>query len=334
MREATTVASWAAAIADTLATRGIDPEAAFVAAGLEHALIFESDARFPVTGMTRLWQEARRSTGDEAVGLDVASRMQPEALHALGPATLASDSLLDALERIARHSRLVSDAARVVIWQREAAIDIAFVAAPEVPIAHEALDAFGAAMVQMARRLCGRDAAAPLRVALTRPQPRHPEPFRRFFGCPIAFGQPQVALRMDAALARQRLPAANRRLAEAQDALIADHLARFDRGDLLLALRCALIRHLPVGEPRLADVARAVGLSPRTLQRRLAARELDFATLLDGTRRELAERYLTHSQATLTGITYRLGFSDPANFTRAFRRWHAMPPSAWRAQQR
>lgn len=87
---------------------------------------------------------------------------------------------------------------------------------------------------------------------------------------------------------------------------------------------------LPSGRASARQVAEMLHLSVRSLQRKLAEKDTGFAQLLEDTRRELARQYVSNTRLSVGEITYLLGFSDPANFTRAFRRWTGQSPSAFR----
>ena len=91
-------------------------------------------------------------------------------------------------------------------------------------------------------------------------------------------------------------------------------------------------------EPMLADgdagidrVARTLGMSRQTLYRRLKAEGVTFEEILDAKRRQLAIRYLKLDRISVKAVAYKLGFSDPAAFSRAFKRWTGISPSAVRA---
>jgi len=71
-------------------------------------------------------------------------------------------------------------------------------------------------------------------------------------------------------------------------------------------------------------------MSLRSLQRRLNDEGTSYKDLLDETRRELASHYMAESHRSINEITYLLGFSEPSNFSRAFRRWTGCSPSAYR----
>jgi AraC-like DNA-binding protein len=79
-------------------------------------------------------------------------------------------------------------------------------------------------------------------------------------------------------------------------------------------------------------VAQALHLSERTLQRRLQEEGTSYQQLLDDTRRELAQQYLATPRMTLLEIAYLLGFSEPSNFFRAFRRWFGKTPGEYREE--
>lgn len=101
--------------------------------------------------------------------------------------------------------------------------------------------------------------------------------------------------------------------------------------DDLPALVSGLLNEADDGYPSLASMARHMCMSPRTLKRRLRAHGVRFRQLLDGARFREAARLLEHSDLTVEQIALRLGYSSPANFSRAFRRWAGHPPGAFRS---
>ncbi len=85
---------------------------------------------------------------------------------------------------------------------------------------------------------------------------------------------------------------------------------------------------LETGEARIERVAGDMGLSRQTLYRRLKDEGVTFEDLLDKLRHRLALRYLRQERMSVKAVSYRLGFSDPAAFSRAFKRWTGASPSA------
>ncbi len=93
-------------------------------------------------------------------------------------------------------------------------------------------------------------------------------------------------------------------------------------------VRAEVVEQLPAADAR--RVSRALNMSVRSLQRKLAREGTSFKAILDEARHQLAIRYVRDSELPLREITGRLGFSDPGNFARAFRRWEGVPPNRYR----
>jgi AraC-like DNA-binding protein len=89
----------------------------------------------------------------------------------------------------------------------------------------------------------------------------------------------------------------------------------------------ALSAHPELG---IGTIARSLEISPRTLQRHLSSQGVSFSALLAGIRRQLALQMLSETEKSVIEIAVELGYSDPSNFTRAFKRWHGISPRAYR----
>ena len=100
--------------------------------------------------------------------------------------------------------------------------------------------------------------------------------------------------------------------------------------DLIGRLRRFLVDALPRDEAGLSAAARALGMSTRTLQRRVRERGVVYAGLVDDVRRHLSRKYLADGNLSLGEIAYLLGYSESSAFNRAYRRWTGRTPSAAR----
>ena len=107
-------------------------------------------------------------------------------------------------------------------------------------------------------------------------------------------------------------------------------MASFFKDDIVSRCKAYLLRELTSGLPTAHQVASALGLSQRSLQRKLNELGLTYQNVLDETRHELARRYLDDPGKSVTEITFLLGFSEQSAFTRAFRRWSGMAPTSYR----
>jgi AraC-like DNA-binding protein len=95
----------------------------------------------------------------------------------------------------------------------------------------------------------------------------------------------------------------------------------------------ALAARIGGGDTRIESLGRAFAMSPRTLQRRLAAEGVSYQSLLEDARKEAAGRYLADGTLAIGEIAYLLGYSEPAPFHRAFRRWYGKTPEAFRRRR-
>jgi AraC-like DNA-binding protein len=107
-----------------------------------------------------------------------------------------------------------------------------------------------------------------------------------------------------------------------------------ERSSLRERVRELIVEMPRAGEPSQTDVARKLGMSERTLHRRLREEGQTFADILDTVRRELALRYLADLDLAVYEIAFLLGYSDPSSFHRAFRRWMGDSPQEVRARLR
>ena len=125
-------------------------------------------------------------------------------------------------------------------------------------------------------------------------------------------------------------PVANPRLARINDQAVVDYLAMYDADDIVTQVRKKIIDGLIDGKPHQEAVARSLNLSLRNLQRKLSARGTSFRALTEEVRKELASRYLREKNKSIGEISFLLGFADPANFGRSFKRWTGTTPGSFR----
>jgi AraC-like DNA-binding protein len=334
-REATSLNTWANALVRTLQSRGLDAEVLLRRAGIDPAALRDPNGRVPVRSMARLWALAVEQTGDPCLGLKAAAFVQPATFHGLGMAMLASQDLGDALHRSARFSRIVSNAADLFIEPDPRGLKQVLRWHAEVPAVAEAIDLIMASTLKMGMLLLGmeQNAPRPLELRLRRnATPAMRAEFEAHFGCPIWFEDQEDSLLVPQEWVERPLPMANPQLARQNDLVVMEYLGRFDGASLAEKVRAELIARLPAGEPPRGEVAAALHLSEKTLQRRLRDEATSYQQVLDEVRRELAQQYLREGPVSVCEITFRLGFSDQSSFTRAFRRWTGLTPGEFRSQ--
>jgi AraC-like DNA-binding protein len=173
------------------------------------------------------------------------------------------------------------------------------------------------------------DGWSPHEVQFHHAPPADVSPYRRLFGALVRFDQNDNAMVFKRGLLSRPLRAADhqllRFLEEHACAVLAELPVPDD--DLIGRLRRFLIDALPHDEGGLSAAARALGMSTRTLQRRLRERGIVYAGLVDDVRRHLSSKYLADGNLSLGEIAYLLGYSESSAFNRAYRRWTGRTPS-------
>lgn len=325
-----TLGSVAALIAQTLRSYNCDPAPLFKSAGIDLARVSVDGSRYPVECMQQLWQLAVESTGDPCFGFVAGEQLQPAALHGLGFSWLASDTLRDALNRLIRYSRLISTAANIQLQNTDNGVELMVMPpAGADHFVYATLDAALAGFLHMCRITAG-NRINPSQVTLKRPKPDCAGKVTAIFRCPVTYDAGNYSITFSQQLVDAPLSNANPELARINDQAVIDYLARFDRDSITMQVRSRIIERLHDGTPNQETIAESLHVSLRSLQRMLNKEETNFKTLLESTRQELALHYIRETHRSLGEITYLLGFSEPSNFTRAFKRWTGKTPAEYR----
>ena len=325
-------AFWVKGIAETLEAAGLDIDVLFEEAGLELAALSDADARFPTEGISLLWQFAVARSGNPAIGLVNSGVVKPGSFDVVAYAMMSSSNLLGTLERAIRYVDILSDAATLTLADdREGHRLILELFGGKHAVPRQRFEFDLMTLLTFFRWVTNRD-LRPLALELRFPPPADLQPYQDAFKCPMRFNASVNALLFAPTDVTLPLPTAHPELAELHERIASEHLQRLDPAQTCHRARAVIIRHLPDGEPRRPRIAAILGMSERTLQRRLAAEGTSFQRLLDDTRRELAQHYLGQRNLSLADIAYLLGFSDQSSFFRAARRWFGSSPRHYRVR--
>ena len=326
---ATVSMSWVNTVLDAAARQGVAREALLTQAGI--ALDDLQQERWPIDHITRLWRAAVRATQDAGFGLKAGSQVGPANFNVVGELLQTSASLREAIAAVQKYQRLISDGGRfqmvagaqaswLIYHPRQGAL--AFSPHQVEAVLAAVLSFIGGAMGTVVR---------PLQVQFSQPRVGLLAGYREVFACPVAFEQAFSGLLLDNALLDAPLLRADERRAREHQRAAAARMADLTQGGALAQeLRAWMIATLASRVPTRAEAAQALGVSERTLARRMQAQGLSFTALLDGVRRDAALQAVTDSTRALADIGLALGFAEPAVFWRAFRRWTGCTPQAWR----
>jgi AraC-like DNA-binding protein len=327
-----TIGSWARFIAQGLDAGGIDSHQLFLDAGIDLAESENPNIRFPVHKMSRVWQLAIQRTGDPCFALTLASRANPSMYSALGMSMVSSRTLGEALHRGCRFSQIASEGATVVLQERDdgnVALALQMSAVQVELVAVEAMEAFMATTTQILRSI-SRNGLQPLEVHFRHNREPDRAAYEDFFQAPLIFDAREYKIIIPRAALAYKCDQANPELAENLDLWMSEYLARFEANSLSAKVRRLLAEKLPDGEYKQEDVASALAMSTRSLQRSLQKEGTSFKALLEATRQDMAMKYIEEKQLSLIEICCLLGFSDQSNFTKAFKRWTGKAPYSYR----
>ena len=313
--------------------RGAGREALLERSGIALAELEDHDSRIPLAGHIALLRAAKHLCGDPAFALHYGETVNLAEVSVVGLIGYASETMADAFVQLARYSRLIVDLDLGPGERFRLAADgegLWIVDDRPEPNLHPELTEIAFAQMVSGTRRFG---ATPfvLAVQVTHADPGYCGEYERILGAPVAFGCDRNAMRIDPAWASHRIALEPRYafgiLTGHADAL----LARLD-ADMTTRGRVERLV-LPVlhkGEACMAGIAAALGCSRDTLYRRLRAEGTTFEKLLDDLRRRLALDYLAGGKVSVNETAYLVGFSDPAAFSRACKRWTGRSPGELR----
>lgn len=280
-----------------------------------------------------LWRAIGEVSTNPALGLLLGTESKIERFHAVGLAALSTENFGAAIDQMARYKQLTCP--EEILQEKddeEWSIQFHWLLAEEVepPIL---IDCCFAWVLSTARVGAGTR-LSPLRVEFVQPR-QHVKTIERHFGCPVVCGAPRNALIFRAADAQRRFVTRNAELlallAPQFEAELKQENADENFGE---RVRLAIQQKLTGRRPTIEDIADALHISSRTLQRRLQDEGFSFQRVLEEARRKLARHYLNNSALELNEAAYLLGYEDGNSFVRAFRTWEGVPPATWREQQR
>ena len=276
-----------------------------------------------------LWRAVENLSGDPGLGLRMASAAETGAHPPSSLAAFHARDYRDGLLRLARFKRLCTPET-LLIEENQATATISHAwpnTIEDEP--HIATDITFATVMELGRRGTGR-MIAPLRVELRRRRPT-PDVHAAYFGCPVRYGAARDRLELrrddlDLAFAGHN-PELLEMLTPALSGALRDLQAQ---GSLSDQVKAVLLHALPSGRPDIADVAREMGMSERTLQRRITDEGTTFRDLVNAARHALSRRLLSDQTNDMAEVAYMLGYQDTRSFYRAFRSWEGTTPKAWR----
>jgi AraC-like DNA-binding protein len=299
-------------------------------AGLTLEMLEDPDARLPAPTVMALWNALRERTGDPALQLAAPLALPADAYRVIHYLIAASSTVGDGVRRFAQYFGLIADAFVLTIGEGSDERTVTLATVDGGPVAAVYVDYVFAALVGRIRAWSCPSIRL-RRVELRMSAPTVVAPYDAVFRTTVHFGAEVDRLTFgvaDWAEPTQNGDAALADLLEAHARVLAERTPRAAVG-FSDEVRRAIVATLGKGGTA-QQVARALNLSVRSLQRRLDECDTTFRDLSESVRGELAQGYLTDPSVSISEVAVLLGFSEQSAFNRAFRRWTGETPGRWR----
>ncbi len=276
---------------------------------------------------------AQTETDGRAIGVRLGSTMQCNDYGSFGLAFKSAPNLLGSFKRVERYGRVVTSVANYTVQDGADATFLAIHPGTETRLGQRMTNELALAAGVALCREVSVDTFAPLMVLFSHEAPADSSAYERYFKCPVHFSADRDGFKIGSQSTRMGNRLGDDGLSAFFDSHLDKELAEFVSGIRLDQKVCSEIsRSLSEGVPKVGDVAQRLGMSGRTLQRRLADDGYLFQDLVETTRRLLSERLLSQTDFELAEIAFLTGYSEQSTFSRAFKRLHGQTPASFRRE--
>ena len=308
--------------------QGLDRISLLGKSGISDEQLDDPDSRIATRSMTRLWQVLIDELQDPLLGLHAARTVSVKQMGLVGYTMQHSMSLGDALGRLGRYQRILSEAVRFDLRSNGEEFEIRWTTHPSLVSLRAPIEVSMTLLLRASRELTGVP-VTPLRLEMPMRQPDDLSEYRAEFACPMFFDSENSSMTFSAGDLELPTVTPDETLVGYLDELaeIAASPLDANKDSTATAVRRTLWSLLPSGRPSVWHTAREMGVSVRTLQRRLGEEGSSFSAVLDGLRRDISEELLGEGDRSVADIAFLLGYSEPSAFHRAYRRWRSAPPS-------
>lgn len=312
-------------------TRGIDEQALLEGAGL--GSLDKLPASLSPAQVDIVCGNAVKLCDDELLGLKAGLKLDVMSLGILGYAFMSSGKVLDSLRLLLRYSKMLLPSTHISLLEHHSSL-VLEARAVQLPRALERfyIDSLFAAIVNNMHILTGHYGTE-MHLELMYEAPVEDNLHGEIFGANIQFNANRYALVFDHQTLQIPITSSNL----AAEAIFRRECDRLMRSEKHLGIVSEKVKQMLFSArldfPTCSTIAERLHMSESTLQRRLADEGVRYQELLDQVRYKLAVEYLQQTQLPVSEISLLLGYSNPANFRRSFKRWSGFKPSELRVQR-
>ena len=319
------------ALIEGLEPVGVGAHQLLRAADIDPRRLDDIDGRLDRAELDRAQSAALDLTRDEALGLHLGERVSNRPFDVIADLASHAPTLRDAFRSVTRFCRIVGEAPDTVVNEENGIATLRH----QFPRSNPRCDRMRAefAMVgflRMMRHFIRREGAIKS-VYFEHPAPEYRPEYDRIFGGAEHFEHDFTGIEFDGELLDRTQHPQNGELFTVLESLAERKLSRLLRAsDHVERMRDYLTSNALAERPQMEAVARSLGISVRSLRRRLDEEGVSYTSLLNEARATLAKRMLDDPGRSIYETAYAMGFSDPSAFHRAFKRWTGMTPTQYR----
>ncbi|MFP3977903.1 AraC family transcriptional regulator [Marinobacter sp. KMM 10035] len=314
---------------------GADTSELFTKAGLDPAILDSDEGRINGDQFQQFILLLCELTNNPILGLETGDFVQPGSYSVLGYITMSCVTLGEAVARIAPFEKLVGDMGTTALAMEQDCIKLIWNCNYNDPaVRPQVIDNVFASWVNYARWLADDTTASPTGVRLMRQSPgvKFEQAYQERWKCPVQFGADEDSITLKKELLETRLRQPDPMLRKTLEAHALTQLASLDTDtDLTSQVKHSIQKQLMHGITRQDMVAEDLGITSRTLQRKLSQEGVSYQKLLDEVRQKMAEDYLLNSNLSIPDIALRLGYSETTSFHRKFKAVAGKTPGEFRA---
>lgn len=325
MPNTSTPAQYILILIDMAESRGCARDSLLAGTTLVESGISGIGARIDDADFVQLVANAQRLTGDPALGLKLGLRLNLSAHAILGQAFITCRDLAQVMDLLLKYHHLLASGIQLELETIGEQCVLTLVSTPsDVSVEFEYELLYGAFINTLRGLLNAPDLC--LRMELPYPEPAHSSVYYEALGKAVYFNCERGGILFHRDLLGTPIPSSNPVLGSLYEAECARLLADLEEEKSVAEQTLRLLRKLEGQYPQMPRIATMLNLSPRTYRRRLDEEQQSFQQLLDQVRGEHATRYLQNTRLPLSSIAYKVGFSDPSNFRRAYLKWTGTTP--------
>jgi AraC-like DNA-binding protein len=300
--------------------------------GVSEDALTEPDIEVPESKFIELLEVAAKH-GDPNLGLMMGSQADPTYVGALGYATSNAPTLKDALNILSEYIVIYSHFSEINWNIVDEFIEISYHIVDPTILAKRQDAEFAIAIIYRIMTISAGETLSLHKVEFEHKKPTSVELHHKIFNCAIKFSQPVSKLVFNKEILTIQLTGADSRLFSILMAHLKNQKKLREPVELHTQLSNLIAAQLNFGDVSIQHISKLMGVSIRTLQRRLSDNNLDYSLLLNNIRHQLALNYIKDTNLSVLQISEKVGYQETSSFSRAFKRWTAVTPKEYRQLQ-